>query len=717
MKTLAIDIETYSSVSLQKAGVYAYAASSDFEILLFGYAWDDGPVEVIDMAQGQKLPQELQDALYDPEILKTAFNASFERTCLSAFMGRVTPADQWSCTAVMARELGLPGSLEAVGEVIGLPEDKQKSKTGKALIRYFSIPCKATKVNGERTRNLPHHDPERWSLYVEYNRQDVVTERAIRKRLQKFPVIPSEHDLWIIDQHINDRGVGVDTVLAENAVAIDQIVKARLLDAAKELTGLDNPKSAAQLKSWIEEVSGFEVESLNKKMIGDVRSGTDNEEVHAMLDIRQGLAKTSTEKYNAMLRTVCPDGRIRGLTQFCGAARTGRWAGRLVQMQNLPQNKMPDSELDAARRLVREGDLETLEMLFDDTAGTLSQLIRTAFIPKPGCRFIVADFSAIEARVLAWLADEEWRMDVFNTHGKIYEASAEQMFHLPKGSVKKGDPMRQKGKIAELALGYGGSVGAMKSMGALAMGLEESELKPIVNSWRAANKSITKFWWDTDAAVRRCITTQAPVDLPHGMRLRKQGPLMRLRLPNGRELSYVKPRVDSDDNITYMISWMNASFGYKFRVDLEKNGDCIRVKVDSFHNWELASSIEGLNLQVVRISCADAFEDRAVEPLYSKNFYDLSRYGRSQAFTESLEEKQAACDKVIARYLASDRDTRTELQPSAALIRRLKQRKGFTNATRNNIRVYRSVAGYTIEMAGRNGAKAKSELIRLPGTK
>lgn len=693
MKTLAIDIETYSSVSLQKAGVYAYAASSDFEILLFGYAWDDGPVEVIDMAQGQKLPQELQDALYDPEILKTAFNASFERTCLSAFMGRVTPADQWSCTAVMARELGLPGSLEAVGEVIGLPEDKQKSKTGKALIRYFSIPCKATKVNGERTRNLPHHDPERWNLYVEYNRQDVVTERAIRKRLQKFPVIPSEHDLWIIDQHINDRGVGVDTVLAENAVAIDQIVKTRLLDAAKELTGLDNPKSAAQLKSWIEEVSGFEVESLNKKMIGDVRSGTDNEEVHAMLDIRQGLAKTSTEKYNAMLRTVCPDGRIRGLTQFCGAARTGRWAGRLVQMQNLPQNKMPDSELDAARRLVREGDLETLEMLFDDTAGTLSQLIRTAFVPKPGCRFIVADFSAIEARVLAWLADEEWRMDVFNTHGKIYEASAEQMFHLPKGSVKKGDPMRQKGKIAELALGYGGSVGAMKSMGALAMGLEESELKPIVNSWRAANKSITKFWWDTDAAVRRCITTQAPVDLPHGMRLRKQGPLMRLRLPNGRELSYVKPRVDGDDNITYMISWMNASFGYKFRVDLEKNGDCIRVKVDSFHNWERAASIEGLTLQVVRISCADVFEDRDVEPLYSKNFYDLSRYGRGQAFTESLEEKQVACDKVIARYLASDRNTRTELQPSATLIRSLKQRKGFTNATRNNIRVYRSVAG------------------------
>ena len=551
MKTLAIDIETYSSVSLQKCGVYAYAASPDFEILLFGYAWDDGPVEVIDMASGQKLPQELQDVLYDPEILKTAFNASFERTCLSAFMGRVTPPEQWSCTAVMARELGLPGSLEMVGQVIGLPEDKQKSKTGKALIRYFSIPCKPTKVNGGRTRNLPQHDPDRWKLYVEYNRQDVEAERAIRHRLQKFPVLASEQDLYVIDQNINDRGVGVDTTLAAKAVEIDQIVKARLLDEAKDLTGLDNPKSATQLKSWIEEVSGYEVESLNKKMIGAVRTGTDNEAVHAMLDIRQGLSKTSTEKYSAMLRTVCPDGRIRGLTQFCGAARTGRWAGRLVQMQNLPQNKMPDKDLDCARQLVRAGDIDTLELLFDDTANVLSQLIRTAFIPKEGSRFIVADFSAIEARVLAWLADEQWRMDVFNTHGKIYEASAEQMFHLPPGSVKKGDPMRQKGKIAELALGYGGSVGAMKNMGALEMGLAEDELKPIVNSWRAANRSITKLWWDTDAAVRRCIQTKAPVDLPHGMRLRKQGPLLRLRLPNGRELSYVKPRIDEDDNITY----------------------------------------------------------------------------------------------------------------------------------------------------------------------
>lgn len=552
MKTLAIDVETYSSVSLPKCGVYAYAASPDFEILLFGYAWDDGPVNVIDLASGEKLPQDVLDALYDPEVLKTAFNASFERTTISTFLGRVTPPEQWSCTAVMARELGLPGSLGAVGEVIGLPEDKQKSKTGKALIRYFSVPCKPTKTNGERTRNLPKHDPEKWKLYVEYNRQDVEAERAIRHRLERFPVLPSEQDLWIIDQHINDRGVGCDLVLAKQAVEIDKIVKARLLDAAKDLTGLENPKSASQLKGWLEDVSGVPVDSLNKKAMAGVRASlSDCDEANEMLDIRQSLAKTSTEKYAAMLRTACPDGRIRGLTQFCGAARTGRWAGRLVQMQNLPQNKMPDLELDCARQLVRAGDLDTLELLFDDTANVLSQLIRTAFIPRPGYRFIVSDFSAIEARVLAWLADEKWRMDVFNTHGKIYEASAEQMFHLPPGSVKKGDPMRQKGKIAELALGYGGSVGAMKSMGALEMGLEEKELKPIVNSWRAANKQITKFWWNTDAAVRRCIQTKAPVDLPHGMRLRRQGPLMRLMLPNGREISYVKPRVDPDDNITY----------------------------------------------------------------------------------------------------------------------------------------------------------------------
>lgn len=550
MRTLSIDIETYSSVDLRSSGVYAYAQGQDFEILLFGYAFDDDPVRVIDLACGEKLPKEVESALYDLQVLKTAFNANFERTCLSAYLGVRMKPEQWSCTAVMARELGLPSSLEAVGTVLGLPEEKAKLKTGKALIRFFSVPCKPTKVNGMRVRNLPEHDPERWRLYKEYNANDVVAEREIRRRLSHFKIYEKEQTLWCADQDINDRGVGVDLKLAQEAVKIDEIEKARLLADAVQLTGLDNPKSTAQLKAWIEDTAGITVESLNKKSIADVRADANHESVDRMLDIRAGLAKTSTEKYKAMLRTACPDSRIRGLTQFYGASRTGRWAGRLVQMQNLPQNKMPDTELDIARQLVRAGDLTTLEMCFDDVAGTLSQLIRTAFVPRKGCRFIVSDFSAIEARVLAWLATEQWRLDVFNTHGKIYEASAEQMFHLPAGSVKKGDPMRQKGKIAELALGYGGSVGAMKSMGALAMGLTEDELKPIVDSWRAANRAITKFWWDTDAAARKTIQTKAATHLPYGMGFYKQGPLMRLVLPNGRELSYVKPAL-VNDSITY----------------------------------------------------------------------------------------------------------------------------------------------------------------------
>lgn len=587
MTTLAIDIETYSPISLQDYGVYAYASHPEFEILLFGYAFDDGPVDVIDLTR-EEFPEDLKEAIYDPAILKTAFNASFERTCISSYLARNTPPEQWSCTAVMARELGLPSTLEQVGVVLGLPDDKQKSKTGRALIRYFSVPCKPTKVNGGRTRNLPEHDPARWNLYIEYNRQDVEAERAIRKKLTHFPMTVKEQALWVHDQHINDRGVMVDLAFAEKAVELDHIIKERLLQQAKNLTGLENPKSPAQLKDWITKVSGYEVESLNKKSIPEIREKVNNAEVNAMLDIRAGLSKTSTEKYSAMLRTACPDERIRGLTQFYGASRTGRWAGRLVQMQNLPQNKMPDKDLDTARQIVSAGDFDTLEICFDDIAGTLSQLIRTAFIPRPGHRFIVADFSAIEARVLAWLADEAWRMEVFNTHGKIYESSAEQMFHLEPGSVKKGNPMRQKGKIAELALGYGGSVGALKSMGALDMGLEEDELKPLVNSWRAANTAITKFWWDTDAAARRTIQTKEPVKLPHNMGFFKKGPLLKLVLPNGRELSYVKPAI-VDDSITYEGTLQSSgawgrieSYGPKIVENIVQATarDCLAVAID-----------------------------------------------------------------------------------------------------------------------------------------
>ena len=550
--TLSIDLETYSTVDLGKAGVYPYAEDPSFEILLFGYAYNDDPVVVIDLTTGAGIPEPVLEGLTDPAILKTAYNANFERTCLSAALGIDLPPTQWQDTMILAAELGLPRSLADVGEALGLPEEKQKLKEGKVLVQYFCKPCKPTKANGQRARNSRETDPEKWEKFVEYNRQDVVTERAIRKILLNYAHDPREQELWNIDQRINDRGVGLDAELARRAAAMDDAIKEKLTEEARELTGMANPKSVAQIKAWIKDETGLEVESLEKKQMAAVLAQVQGcEKVEKFLALRKELGKTSTAKYKAMLTCQCEDGRIRGLTQFYGANRTGRWAGRLVQMQNLPQNKLPDEDLDRAREIVRSGDLKGLELLYEP-ADTLSQLIRTAFVPRPGYKFIVSDFSAIEARVLAWLADEKWRLDVFKTHGKIYEASAEQMFHLPAGSVTKGDPMRQKGKIAELALGYGGSVGALKAMGALEMNLEENELLPLVQSWRAANPHITKLWWLTDTQVRNLIGTGAPQKLPHNMRLRKEGPLMRLTLPSGRELSYVKPRIDVTNNITYM---------------------------------------------------------------------------------------------------------------------------------------------------------------------
>lgn len=551
MKTLSIDIETYSGVDLMKHGVYVYSESPDFEIELFGYAFDDGDVTVIDLMTGGRIPAYVLRALTDPDILKTAYNANFERTCLAQWTSREMPPEQWQDTMILAAELGLPRSLGDVGLVLGLPEDKQKMKEGKSLIQYFAKPCRPTKANGGRTRNLPEHAPDKWAQYIEYNRRDVETEREIRKILLKYGHDPKERGLWTIDQRINDRGVLLDRQLAEKAAEFDDRIKEDLRAEAREITGLANPNSVTQVKSWIKEKTGEEIESLEKKAISGVMKRVSGcGEVERYLEVRRELGKTSTAKYKAMLACACEDDRIRGLTQFYGANRTGRWAGRYVQMQNLPQNKLPDEDLDVARNLVKAGDLTAFGLLYEP-ASTLSQLIRTAFVPRPGYKFIVSDFSAIEARVLAWLADEHWRIDVFNTHGKIYEASAEQMFHLPAGSVKKGDPMRQKGKIAELALGYGGAAGALRSMGALEMGLEEKELKPLVNSWRAANPHITDFWWTTDRAVRELLRTRAPQKLPHNMLLRKEGPLMRLRLPSGRELSYVRPALDHEDNITY----------------------------------------------------------------------------------------------------------------------------------------------------------------------
>lgn len=551
-RILSIDLETFSSVDLRKNVVYKYAESEDFEILLFAYAWGDDPVNIIDFTEGNLLPTEVQQALFDPRVLKTAFNANFERVCLAKYFGQTLPPEQWSCTAVMARELGFPGSLEGAGKALGLEEEKQKMNSGRSLIQFFCKPCTPTKTNGHRSRNFPVHAKEKWELFKEYNGRDVESEREIRRILRQFYIKESEETLWAIDQRINDRGVQVDLQLAQKASDFDKMVERKLKEEALFLTGLSNPNSDAQLKQWIEEQTGVHVKSLNKSEIPELREKITNLKVLKMLDLRGGLSKTSLGKYDTMLRVTNADGRGRGVTEFYGASRTGRWAGRQIQLQNLPQNKMSMQSLDNARNLLRKGEYQGLEMLFRDVSDTLSQLIRTAFIPKEGHRFIVADFSAIEARILAWIASEKWRQEVFSTHGKIYEASVEQMFHLPKGSIKKGDPMRQKGKVAELALGYGGSSGALMSMGALKMGMEESELAPLVKSWRKANPNITAFWWDTGNAAKLTVSEKGITSLPYGVKFYMTGPLLKCRLPSGRDLSYVQPQIQKDE-LTYTI--------------------------------------------------------------------------------------------------------------------------------------------------------------------
>ena len=569
-KILSIDIETYCEADLTKVGVYKYAKDPSFEILLLAYAFDDDPVDVIDMtaqrpalAAAEKIKLDaVTAALQDPEVVKSAYNANFERTCLAAHLGIPMPPEQWFDTMIQAAELGLPRALGDVGVVLGLPEDEQKIREGRNLIRFFSMPCRPTKTNGQRTRNLPEHAPEKWAQFIEYNRRDVETERAIRKKLERFSIAGSEWDLWNIDQAINDRGVRFDRTFVRQASAMDKQIKADLLEQMKRISGIENPKSVQQVKTWIKARTGVEVTSLDKRVIGEVMDACSGDPaVVQFLQLRSAMNKTSTTKYDKMLECAGNDDRIRGLSMFYGAGRTGRWAGRLVQMQNLAKNNMPDDDLDDARHLVRAGNEDGLVMIYDDPTQVLSELIRTSFIPRPGCKFIVSDFSAIEARVLAWMAGEKWRLDVFNGDGKIYEASAERMFHLPPGSVKKGDPMRQKGKIAELALGYGGAAGALIAMGALDMGLQENELKPLVDSWRAANRQITRLWWAVDEAARRCIKTKFTQELRSGIRMRMEGMFLRIGLPSGRELSYAKPRIDQEDRITFEGMIQNGGWG------------------------------------------------------------------------------------------------------------------------------------------------------------
>ena len=561
MKELFIDIETYSGTDLGKSGVYRYSEAPDFEVLLFGYCADDGEVRVIDLASGEALPPEVLEALTDETVVKWAHNAQFERVCLSRWLERqginlkvlngnsnfLNPVS-WRCTMVWSAYLGLPLSLEGAALVTGA--EKKKLTEGKELIRYFSSPCKPTKANGGRTRNLPAHAPDKWEKYKEYNARDVETEIAIMKRLSKFPVPENEWKYYILDQEINDRGICLDMDLIREAIRCDRRSRAALTEAMREITDLDNPNSVAQMKAWLAE-NGLETETLGKSAVKELLK-TAPENLREVLALRQDLAKSSVKKYTAMENAVCSDGRTRGLLQFYGANRTGRFAGRLIQVQNLPQNHLPD--LVQARQLVKSGDFDTLEALYDSVPSVLSELIRTAFVPKPGFKFIVADFSAIEARVIAWLAGEQWRNEVFATHGKIYEASASQMFRVPIEEITKGSPLRQKGKIAELALGYGGSVGALKAMGALDMGLTEDELQPLVTAWRAANPNITRLWWDVDRAAKTAMREKT-TERTHNILFEYRSGFLFITLPSGRRLAYVKPRIEANrfgsDSVTY----------------------------------------------------------------------------------------------------------------------------------------------------------------------
>lgn len=566
MKEMSIDLETYSDVNITKCGAYKYAESEEFEILLFGVSVDGGPVTVYDLACGDTIPEEILAALSDEKVTKWAFNASFERICLSNwlkkhrpeyFTGYSIPEDpasqylnpaSWKCTMIWSAYMGLPLSLEGVGAVLKLQD--QKLKEGKDLIRYFCSPCKPTKSNGGRTRNLPDHDSEKWSLFKSYNKRDVEVEMAIQKRLSKYPVPDFIWDEYHLDQEINDRGIALDMDVVENAITFDERSKAALSETMQDITGVENPNSVVQMKAWLSE-NGVEAESLGKKDVAKLINDTDGQ-VEEALRLRLQLAKSSVKKYQAMQNSVCRDGRAHGMFQFYGANRSGRWAGRLIQLQNLPQNHMPD--LAEARAIVKAGDYDTLQLLYDDIPDTLSQLIRTAFVPSPGYKFIVSDFSAIEARVLAYLAGETWRSKVFAEGKDIYCASASQMFGVPVEKHGINGHLRQKGKIAELALGYGGSVGALKSMGALEMGLTEEELQPLVNSWRNSNPMITTFWWDIDRAVKTTITQRTQTEV-RGIRFFYKSGMLFIKLPSGRLLSYVKPRIGENqyggESVTY----------------------------------------------------------------------------------------------------------------------------------------------------------------------
>lgn len=550
MNSISIDIETFSSANLQKSGVYRYAESDDFEILLFGYSVDGGEVQVVDLASGEEIPDEIINALMDDSVTKWAFNAMFERVCLSKWLNLteyLNPAS-WKCSMIWSAYMGLPLSLEGVGAVLGL--EKQKLTEGKDLIKYFCTPCSPTKSNGGRVRNLPEHDMDKWERFKVYNIRDVESEMSIQQKLSKFQVPENIWEEYHLDQVINDRGIAIDMTFVKQAVEMDEHSREKLMATMQDITNLENPNSVQQMKDWLAD-NGLETDTLGKKAVAEMLK-TAPEPLGTVLELRQQLAKSSVKKYTAMENAVCSDGRARGMFQFYGANRTGRFSGRLIQLQNLPQNHMPD--LEQARALVRSGNFDALTLLYDSIPEVLSELIRTAFISREGMKFIVADFSAIEARVIAWLASEKWRIDVFQNGGDIYCASASQMFNVPVEKHGVNGHLRQKGKIAELALGYGGSVGALKSMGALEMGIEEEELQPLVTAWRQSNPNITKLWWDVDRVVKTCVKQKTPTET-HGIKFIYQSGMLFIVLPSGRRLAYVKPRMGENmfggESVTY----------------------------------------------------------------------------------------------------------------------------------------------------------------------
>lgn len=567
MKTLSIDIETYSDVDLNKCGVYKYAESEAFDILLFAYSVDDGAVKVVDMANGEAIPKWIVEAIFDENVIKYAFNAAFERVCLSRYFDTLLSTKSWRCTMVWSAYMGLPLSLKGVGAVLKL--DEQKMVEGKELIKYFCSPCAATKSNGGRTRNMPFHAVDKWELFKRYNKRDVEVEMAIHKRLEKVPVPDFVWNEYCIDQEINDRGILVDIDFVKAAIEMDNASHNQLMIKIQNLTGLDNPNSVSQMKAWLKE-RGIDTDSLSKKTVKELLA-TAPDDIKPVLEIRQQLAKSSVKKYQAMQSAACEDNRCKGMFQFYGANHSGRFAGRIVQLQNLPQNHIDD--LEVARERVQQGDIIAVKKNYESVADTLSQLIRTAFIPKPGYKFIVADYSAIEARVLAWLADEQWRLDAFAAGKDIYCASASQMFGVPVEKHGVNGELRQKGKIAELALGYGGSVGALTAMGALEMGLQENELKPLVNAWRNANQNITAFWWAVDKAAKEAVIMKN-IRKAYGITFSYEHGILFVQLPSGRRLAYCKAKIGKnqfgEDSVTYMgvgnnKKWTSIeSYGPKF---------------------------------------------------------------------------------------------------------------------------------------------------------